>query len=127
MGLFLECLCSINLSTAVGFGVGVYVDLCFRSARVESGKGHEREQEGQFGAAALTQRELPVLRLGGGRGDPEAGGGGTDAEAELPGRSVKGPPAVQATPVQSRGREDPLEKGQATPSPILGLPRWLSW
>ena len=85
MGLFLECLCSISLSTTAGFGVGVYVDLCFRSARVKSRKRHEREQEGEFGAAALTQRELPALRLGGGRGDPEAGSGGTDAEAELPG------------------------------------------
>ena len=25
------------------------------------------------------------------------------------------------------GQEDPLEKGQATPSSILGLPLWLSW
>ena len=30
-------------------------------------------------------------------------------------------------PVLSLGREDPLEKGQATHSSILGLPWWLSW
>ena len=31
------------------------------------------------------------------------------------------------TPVQFLGQEDPLEKGQATHSSILGLPWWLSW
>ena len=30
-------------------------------------------------------------------------------------------------PVRSLGREDPLEKGQATHSSVLGLPLWLSW
>ena len=30
-------------------------------------------------------------------------------------------------PVQFLGWEDPLEKGQATHSSILGLPLWLSW
>ena len=30
-------------------------------------------------------------------------------------------------PVQFLGREDLLEKGQATHSSILGLPWWLSW
>ena len=39
---------------------------------------------------------------------------------------VKNPPAMQETPVQSLGREDPLEKGKATHSSILGLPLWLS-
>ncbi|KAB0374421.1 hypothetical protein FD755_014677 [Muntiacus reevesi] len=35
---------------------------------------------------------------------------------------VKYPPAMQKTLVQFLGREDPLEKGQATHSSILGLP-----
>ena len=34
---------------------------------------------------------------------------------------------MQETPVQFLGQEDPLEKGQATHSSILGLPLWLSW
>ena len=40
---------------------------------------------------------------------------------------VQNPPAMQETPVRSPGREDPLEKGKATHSSILGLPLWLSW
>ena len=40
---------------------------------------------------------------------------------------VKNPPAMQETPVQFLGWEDPLEKGQAAHSSILGLPWWLSW
>ena len=40
---------------------------------------------------------------------------------------VKNPPAMQEPPVQFLGQEDPLEKGQATHSSILGLPWWLSW
>ena len=35
---------------------------------------------------------------------------------------VKNLPAMQETPVQFLGQEDPLEKGQATYSSILGLP-----
>ena len=35
---------------------------------------------------------------------------------------VKNPPAMQETPVQFLGQEDPLEKGKATHSSILGLP-----
>ena len=35
---------------------------------------------------------------------------------------VKNPPAMQETPVQFLGQEDPLEEGQATHSSILGLP-----
>ena len=38
---------------------------------------------------------------------------------------VKNPSAMQDTPV--RFQEDPLEKGWATHSSILGLPSWLSW
>ena len=38
---------------------------------------------------------------------------------------VKNPPLMQETPVQFLGREDPLEKGEATHSSILGLPWWL--
>ena len=40
--------------------------------------------------------------------------------------SVKNPPAMQETLVRFLGREDPLEKGQATHSSILGLPLWLA-
>ena len=40
---------------------------------------------------------------------------------------VKNPPVVQETWVRSLGWEDPLEKGKATHSSILGLPLWLSW
>ena len=38
---------------------------------------------------------------------------------------VKNPPAMQETLVKFLGREDPLEKGQATHSHILGLSWWL--
>ena len=34
---------------------------------------------------------------------------------------------MQETPVRFLGREDLLEKGQATYSVILGLPMWFSW
>ena len=47
--------------------------------------------------------------------------------ASLIARLVKNPPAVQETLVQFLGLEDPLEKGQAAHSSILGLPLWLSW
>lgn len=67
------------------------MDLYFRSVRVETRKGREREQKGQFGAAARIQRELPVLRWGGWRGNHKAGGGGVDSEGEPPGHSVKNP------------------------------------
>ena len=40
---------------------------------------------------------------------------------------VKNLPAKQETLVQFLSREEPLEKGQATHSSILGLPSWLSW
>ena len=39
----------------------------------------------------------------------------------------KNPPAMQETLVHFLGREDLLDKGQATHSSILGLPWWLSW
>ena len=39
---------------------------------------------------------------------------------------VKNPPAVQETPVQFLGRKNPLEKGWASHSSILGIPWWLS-
>ena len=38
---------------------------------------------------------------------------------------VKNPPAMQETPVWFLDREDPLEKGEAPHSSILGLPWWL--
>ena len=40
---------------------------------------------------------------------------------------VKNPPAMQENMVLFLGQEDPLEKGWATHSSILGLPSWLSW
>ena len=40
---------------------------------------------------------------------------------------VQNPPAMQETPVRFLSQEDPLEKGKATHSSILGLPLWLSW
>ena len=46
--------------------------------------------------------------------------------ASLLARLVKNPPAMRETPVQFLGREDPLEKREATHSSILGLPLWLS-
>ena len=47
--------------------------------------------------------------------------------ASLVAQLVKNPPAMQKFPVQFLGWEDPLEKGTATHSSILGLPWWLSW
>ena len=41
--------------------------------------------------------------------------------ASLVAQVVKKPPAVQETPVQFLGREDPLEKGYATPA-FMGFP-----
>ena len=35
---------------------------------------------------------------------------------------IKNPPVMQKTPVQFLGLEEPLQKGQATHSSILGLP-----
>ena len=49
------------------------------------------------------------------------------AGASLIAQLVKKLPAMQEIPVQFLGREDPLEKGSATHSSILGLPWWLSW
>ena len=40
---------------------------------------------------------------------------------------VKNLPAMQETLVRFLSREDPLEKGKATYSSILGVPWWLSW
>ena len=40
---------------------------------------------------------------------------------------VKNLAAMQETLVRFLGSEDPLEKGKATHSSILGLPLWLSW
>ena len=48
-------------------------------------------------------------------------------QASLIAQLLKNPPAMQETPVQFLGQEDPLEKGQATHSSILGLPLWPSW
>ena len=42
--------------------------------------------------------------------------------ASLIAQLVKNTPAMQETPVQILGQEDPLEKGQTTHSSILGLP-----
>ena len=40
---------------------------------------------------------------------------------------VKNPPAMQETLVQFLDQEDPLEKGQAAHSTILGFPWWHRW
>ena len=40
---------------------------------------------------------------------------------------VKNLPVMQENLVRFLGQEDPLEKGWATHSSILGLPSWLSW
>ena len=42
--------------------------------------------------------------------------------ASLVAQLVKNPSAMQESPVRFLGQEDPLEKGQATYSSILGLP-----
>ena len=47
--------------------------------------------------------------------------------ASLVAQLVKNLPVMQETLVQFLGQEDPLEKGWATHSSILGLPLWLSW
>ena len=47
--------------------------------------------------------------------------------ASLTAQLVKNPPAMQETLVRFLGREDPLEKGQATYSSVLELLLWLSW
>ena len=51
----------------------------------------------------------------------------TVPRASLMAQLVKNPSAVQEIPVRFLGREDPLEKGQATDFSVLGLPWWLSW
>ena len=50
-----------------------------------------------------------------------------DFRASLIAHLAKNLPAMQETLVRSLGQEDPLEKGQATHSSILGLPSWLNW
>ena len=52
---------------------------------------------------------------------------GTLLTASLVAQLVKNLPATQETLVQFLGQEDPLGKGQATHSSLLGLPLWLSW
>ena len=47
--------------------------------------------------------------------------------ASLVAQLVKNSPAMQETQVRSLGWEDPLEKGKATHSSILGFPWWLCW
>ena len=47
--------------------------------------------------------------------------------ASLIAQLVKNLPAMQKTPVQFLGWEDPLEKGKDTYSSTLGLPLWLNW
>ena len=47
--------------------------------------------------------------------------------ASLVTQLVKNPPAMQETWLQSLCWEDPLQKGKATHSSILGLPWWLRW
>ena len=47
--------------------------------------------------------------------------------ARLRAQLAKNPPAVQETRVRSPGQKDPLEKGKAPHSSVLGLPWWLCW
>ena len=47
--------------------------------------------------------------------------------ASLIAQLVKNLPAMQETPVRFLSQEDPLEKGKATHSSIVGLHLWLSW
>jgi len=47
--------------------------------------------------------------------------------ASLIAQLVKNLPAMQETPVQFLGLEDPLEKVKATYYSILRLPWWLRW
>ena len=54
-------------------------------------------------------------------------GVGRNVRASLVAQLVKNLPAMQEAPVRFLGWEDPLEKGQAPHSSILGLPWWLSW
>ena len=51
----------------------------------------------------------------------------THLRVSLVAQLVKNPPAMQETPLRFLGQEDPLEKGKAALSSILGLPWWLSW
>ena len=46
--------------------------------------------------------------------------------ASLIAQLLKNLPAMQKTPVRFLGEEDPLEKGQATHSSVLGFPLWLT-
>ena len=52
---------------------------------------------------------------------------GEKLRASLVSQLVKNLPAMQETPIRFLGREDVLEKGEATHSSILGFPLWLSW
>jgi len=45
----------------------------------------------------------------------------SNRHASLVAQTVKNPPAMWETWVRSLGREDPLEKGMATPLPYSGL------
>ena len=47
--------------------------------------------------------------------------------ASLMAQLVKNPPAMWESWVRSLRWEDPLEKGKATHSSVLGLPLWLTW
>ena len=47
--------------------------------------------------------------------------------ASLVAQLVENPPAMQETPVRFLGWDEPLEKGEATHSSILGLPWWVRW
>ena len=51
----------------------------------------------------------------------------TYARDSLIAQLEKNPPVMQETLVRFLSREDPLEKGKATYSSILGVPWWLSW
>ena len=72
-------------------------------------------------------KSLPTLRQGPGPLCPVPGGQSSalPSWASLAAQMVKNLPVMQETQVRSLGREDPLEKGMATHSSILG---WrISW
>ena len=52
---------------------------------------------------------------------------GSPIRASLVAQLVKNLPAMRETLIQFLGREDPLEKGKAIHSSVLGLPLWLCW
>ena len=93
--------------------------------RLEQHRLHSVAKEWRRGNLILKSTPHPSL------GADTKNIGGVTSKGEdwlsLVAQLVKNPPAMQETLVQFLGGEEPLEKGQATHSHILGLPWWLSW